>query len=114
MAIPYNSNYDITVPFSDVSATFNLATGVAQTYTVPGASTVNYSARFGYRLDSNVLVCLNGTATTPGAGTNNSTQYQELNPGIDGSQRYVKGGDVLSISTPDASAYLSISLRQLN
>lgn len=114
MAIKYNSNYDVTVPFSDVCETFNLATNAAQSFTVPGDVTSNYSCRFGYRFDSNVFVCVNGTATVPGAGTKNSTQYQELNPGIDGSQRYLKGGDVISIVTPDANAYVSLSIRQIN
>ena len=110
MAIPYNSNYDQTVPFSDTCAQVALAIGAELTYTVPGPATQNYSVRFGYNSTSNVYVRLNGTVATVPAGTATSTQYQELRPGSDGSKRYVKGGDVLHFITPDASAQVSIAL----
>ncbi len=113
MAILYNSNYDNTIPFSDVCAQFALAAATELTYTVPGDATAQYSARFGYNSTSNIFIRLNGTATTPGAGTVTTLQYEELRPGDDGSQRYVKGGDVIHVITPDTTAYLSISLRSL-
>lgn len=113
MAIPYNSNYDLTIPFSDVCVRFALATTTEQTYTIPGAATVQYSVRFSYTENSNVFVTLNATVATPAPGTQSTQQYGEFRPGSDGSQRYVKGGDVLHFITPDASAYMGISLRQL-
>jgi hypothetical protein len=114
MAILYNSNYDITVPFSDVCVQFNLATNVEDTFTVPGSATNNYSVRFGYTNNSNVFVCLNATPTIPGSSVVGTQQYNEFRPGDDGSQRFVKGGDVLHFITPDAAgAYMGISLRSL-
>lgn len=111
--VAYNSNYDLTIPFSDVCAQVALGVGVEQTYTVPGAATVSYSARFSYAQDANVYVRLNGVAAVPGAGSVASEQYNEFRPGADGSQRYVKGGDVLHFITSDATAFVGVSLRQL-
>ena len=113
MAVSYNSNFDITVPFSDASAQFHLQANVEETYTVPGAATVRYSARFGYASNSNVYVRLNATPTVPGAGTVTTQGASEFKPGFDGSQRYVIGGDVIHMITPDTTAYTGVSLRQL-
>lgn len=114
MAILYNSNYDETVPFSDVCVQVNLATNTSQSYTVPGTAIDKYSIRFGYTENSNVFVSSNVTGTVPTSGTSNTQQYTEFRPGSDGSQRYAKGGDVLHFITPDATgAYFGISLRQL-
>jgi hypothetical protein len=113
LAILYNSNFDITQPFSDVSVQMALATGTAQSYTVPGNAHDKFSVRFGLNHNSNVFIGNNVTAASPGAGDKTTTQFLELNPGHDGSQRYVKGGDVLSFVTPDTAAYVSISIRQL-
>jgi hypothetical protein len=113
MAIQYNSNFDLTIPFSDVCVQFSLATDTEQTYTVPGVATIRYAARFSYISTSNVFVRLNDTPAIPAAGTSGTEQYNEFRPGADGSQRYLKGGDVVYLITPDASAYVGISLRQL-
>jgi hypothetical protein len=113
MTIPYTSNYDVTIPFSDTSVQIALGVGVEQTYTVPGTAVDNYSARFAYISTSNVFVRLNTAPTTPGAGTVTTQPYSELRPGADGSQRNVKGGDVIHCITPDATAYVGISLRKL-
>jgi hypothetical protein len=102
----YNSNFDKTYPFTDTSVRFALATNVAQTYTVPGTNEQKYRAIFSYASNSNVIVGLNATATVPGAGTNQTTQTMEYKP----KARYVKGGDVISAITPDASAYCGVSL----
>lgn len=110
MAIPYNSNYDLTSPFSDVCAQVNLDVGVAETYTVPGTALNQYSMRLSYASNSNVFVCLNAAPTIPGAGTVGTQQYNEFKPGYDGSQRYVKGGDVVQFITPDTTAYVGIKL----
>lgn len=111
--VAYNSNYDLTIPFSDVVAQVALGAAVEQTYTVPGAATVNYSARFTYTENSNVFVRLNAIPTTPLPATVGTEQYSEFRPGSDGSQRYVKGGDVLHFLTSDTTAYVGLSLRQL-
>lgn len=111
MAILYNSNYDETIPFSDVSVQFALGVGVEQTYTVPGLDTQYYSARFSFNDTANVFVRLNGTPTTPSGGSVSTQQYNEYRPQT---QRYVKGGDVIHCITPDATAYVGLSLRALN
>ena len=113
MAIQYNSNFDTTIPFSDVNAQVALGVGVAQSFAVPGPATTNYSVKFSYTSASNVFVRLNVAPVTPPPATVTSLQYTEFRPGDDGSQRYVKGGDTLYFITPDATAYVGISLRQL-
>ncbi len=114
MAISYNSNYDLTIPFSDVSVQVALNANADETYTVPGPATAKYAARFAYTQDSNVFVCLNAAAVVPSAGTVATQQYNEFKPGFDGSQRYVQGGDVIHLKTPDTTAYVGISLRSLS
>lgn len=110
MAVPYNTNYDLTMPFSDVCAQVALAANVEQTFTIPGNDANKYSVRFSYISTSNVFVRLNGTPTIPGAGSVGTEQYNEFRAGADGSQRYVKGGDVLHFITPDANAYVGVRL----
>lgn len=110
MAIQYNSNYDETIPFSDVSGQVALAANTEKTYTVPGSDVVAYSVRFSYNYVSNVFVRINGTPTIPASGTVGTQQYNEYRPET---QRLVKGGDVIHFITPDATAYVGFSLRQL-
>lgn len=109
MAIPYNSNYDETIPFSDVCFQVALAATVEQTITVPGDPTTYYQALFSYTSTSNIFVRNNGAATTPPGGTTGTQQYNDFRP----LKRYVKGGDVLHLITPDATGYVGVSLRQL-
>ena len=113
MAIQYNSNFDVTIPFSDVCGQVALQANVEEVFTVPGTATTKYSARLSYISTSNVFVRLNGVPTVPAAGTVGTEQYNEFRPGDDGSQRYVQGGDVIHFITPDATAYVGVSLRQL-
>lgn len=113
MAVSYNSNYDLTVPFSDLSIQVHVQTGTPESFTVPGTATTRYSARFAYGPTSNVFVRLNTAAGVPSGGTVATEPYNELNPGHDRSQRYVNGGDVLHFATPDSNAYASVSFRQL-
>lgn len=105
----YNENFDGTIPFTDTSCRLTLATGVSQTYTVPGTSEVRYKAIFSYNDSANVIVGFNTTPTVPAAGTNQTTQNMEYRPDC----RYVKGGDELNFITPDGSAYCGVSLWQL-
>ncbi len=109
MTIKYNVNYIETMPFSDTCAQLNLATGVAQSWTIPGTSDQYFQAYFNYASDSNVFVCGNGTAAAPAGGTKTTQAYSEFKP----KKRYVRGGDVLSFVTPDTAAYVGVSLRQL-
>ena len=114
MTIPYTTNHDVTIPFSDSSAQMHLATGVEQTVVVPGTKVDKYSARFGYNLGSNVFVRLNGVAAVPVLGAGDTLTYCELNPGADGSQRNVQGEDELSFITEDAAgASVSVSFRKI-
>lgn len=115
MSALYNTNYDLTMPFVDDSAQLFLAATTDETYTVPGTPDNVYSVRFAYTENSNVFVGLNDTAVIPDGGTPVGTQvYAEFRPGCDGSQRYVRGGDVLHFITPDATAYVGIRLMKIN
>lgn len=112
MSVPYNTNYDLTMPFVDDSAQIALGVGVEQVYTVPGTGV--YSARFTYTSASNVFVGLGVTPTVPGAGSVGTQQYGEFRPGSDGSQRYVNGGQTVHFITPDATAYVGIRLMKVS
>ena len=109
MTIAYNSNYNETMPFSDTAVQVNCGSNVEQTFTVPGTTTQQYQAFFAYTENSNVFVCKNSTPVIPSIGTVGSQQYSEFRP----EKRYVRGGDVLHFITPDANAYIGVSLRQL-
>jgi hypothetical protein len=109
MAIQYNANYIETMPFSDVCVQFNLAAAVAQSYTVAGPSGAKYQAYFEYASNSNVFVRNNATAAAPVGNTHTSQPYSEFKP----RKRYVTAGDVLSLVTPDTTAFVGLSLRQI-
>lgn len=113
MSTPYFVNFDLTFPWSDDCAQINVASGTPQTYTVPGTAQQNYSVRFAYTEASNVFVTLNNAPSIPSSGSVGTQFYNEFRPGGDGSQRYVKGGDVIQFATPDMTAYIGISLRLL-
>lgn len=109
MTSVYNANYIETMPFSDTCAQIHLATNVAVSYTVPGATNVQYQAYFEYASNSNVFVRYNQSPTIPSSGTVAQEQYNEYKP----KKRYVRGGDVLYFITPDSAAYMGVSLRQI-
>lgn len=109
MAIPYNANYIETMPFSDVCAQFNLAASTPQSFTIPGPTGSQYQAYFEYASNSNVFVRNNATASAPGGGAQTSQPYNEFKP----KKRYVTAGDVLSLVTPDPTAFVGLSLRQI-
>jgi hypothetical protein len=109
MTIQYNANYIETMPFSDTAAQINCATGVEKTFTVPGTDVMQYQAYFEYASNSNVFVRLNASPTVPTSGTVGTQSYNEFKP----KKRYVRGGDVIHFITPDATAYIGVSLRQL-
>lgn len=109
MAIQWNSNFNETMPFSDVNAQVSLSTNNEQTWTVPGNSNTKYQALFSYTYNANVFVALNGAVTIPTVNSVGSEQYCEFRP----EKRYVNGGDVLHFKTSDAAQYVGVSLRQL-
>jgi hypothetical protein len=109
MTIAYNANYIETMPFSDTAIQVHCGANVEQTYTIPGTETMQYQAYFEYISTSNVFVCKNATPVVPAGGTVGTQAYNEFRP----KKRYVRGGDVLHFITPDASAYIGVSLRQL-
>lgn len=109
MTVAYNSNYHETMPFSDTVAQVNAGANVEQTYTVPGITGSVYQAYFTYTDTANVYVCLNATPVQPSLGTVGTQQYNEFRP----VKRYVRAGDVLHFITPDTSARIGVSLRQL-
>ena len=109
MTIQYNANYLETMPFSDTAIQVACLVGVEETFTVPGTDTQQYQAYFEYASNSNVFVCKNATPTIPAGGTVGTQAYNEFKP----KKRYVRGGDVLHFITPDASAYIGVSFRQL-
>lgn len=109
MSIRYTSSFDQTIAFSDTDAQFTLTANAAQSYTVPGAATQKVNMLFGMSSNANVFVGYNVAATVPGAGTHTTTQGIEfMTPD---SKRYAVGGDVISLITPDATAYVGISVR---
>jgi hypothetical protein len=109
MTTKYNENYHDTIPFSDTDYQVGLSVSSEQTITVPGPSTMQYQALFSFNSSANVYVCLNATPTVSAPGSVGSQPYNEFRP----KKRYVRGGDVIHIITPDATAYCGVSLRQL-
>lgn len=109
MTIAYNANYIETMPFSDTCAQVHCGANVEQTFTVPGAPELKFQAYFEYTQGSNVFVRRNATPTIPTSGSVGTQQYNEFKP----KKRYVSGGDVIHFITPDTSAYIGVSLRQI-
>ena len=109
MTIAWNSNYGETMPFSDTCIQLTLAADTEQTWTIPGNPTQQYSALFEYASNSNVFVCNNATPVIPISGASGTQMYNEYKP----HKRYVKGGDVLHVISPDTITYMGISLRQI-
>lgn len=106
----FASGFLNALPFSDLGSKFNLAANVALSFTVPGTNAITYRAEFSYNQNSNVWISLNGTATSPIAGTQSSSYMEEFRPSV----RFVRGGDVLSLVSGDAAgAQVGISLLQL-
>jgi len=109
MAIKYSNNYNGTMPFSDVCAQVNCSANTEETFTVPGTSANQYQAVFSYNSTANVFIRKNGTPTIPSGGTVGTEQYNEFRPSL----RFVNGGDVIHFISPDATAYIGVSLFSL-
>ena len=106
MAAPFHQSFGLAINFSDTCEQIALATGVAQSYTVPGTGNQKFRLEFSYISTSNVWVGYNVTAATPAAGTKTALTALEFRPDV----RYAIGGDVISLITPDAAAYVGISV----
>ncbi len=109
MAVPYVSSYDLTLPFSDVCEQFSLVSDTELSYTIPGTKMNKYSMEIHMTSISNIFVGYNVTASYPATGTQTAIGKLEFRP----PKRYVIGGDVINLITPDTSAYVGISLRAI-
>lgn len=104
----FRSNFDGTHPVSDTCAQFSLSQNVQQSYTVPGENNTTYRVKATFASNSNVFVGLNVTATSPGSGTNTTTNYLMFKPD---EPFYARGGDTINLITPDsAGSYAGLSL----
>ena len=109
MVTKYVTSYGGTIPFTEVCAQTQLSVNNVQTYTVPGTNADGYIATFRIRSDVDVYVGYNATPTLPSANSVTTQSSVELiNPG---NQYYVRGATVLSFLTPEATAYVTVSLR---
>ena len=109
MALPYTSSYDETIGFSDTDAQLFLTSGANLGYILPLTANISYTILFSYNDTANVFVGYNATPTIPGSGVITTLQRVEYRP----KKRYARGGDVLTFSTPDATVYMGISVRQI-
>lgn len=89
--------------FSDNLYNTTLATGVAQTLTIPSESEY-YLAIFSYEPGGVLWMSRNGTAAVPGGSF--AAVVSELNP----TARLVKAADVLSFITSDTTLMVGVSL----
>lgn len=111
MAIRYSSSFDKTIPFSDTDFQLSLTANVVQTITIPGSNTHKYTILFGTSSNANIFAGYNVAATVPAANTTTTTQGIEfITPDC---ARYVIGGDTVSFITPDATAFLGVSVRSI-
>lgn len=111
MAIKYTSSYDQTIAFSDTCRQFTLTANNAISFTVPGNANQKFNLLFGLASDINLFVGYNVAAAIPAPNTMTTTQGIEfITPD---SKRYVKGGDVISLISPDATAYVGVSIRSI-
>lgn len=88
----FNTQFDVTEPFTNQSVQFGLTANVQLAYTVPGTSMVTYTASFKFPYDANVWVGFNKDASTPTENVSNSVPEMAMNP----KEKLVRGGDVLN------------------
>ena len=111
MALPYTSSFDKTIGFTETSYPFHLTATVVTTITLPGTGINKYVLTFGNTTTSNIFVGYNETPAIPGGDT--ATLQARVEFVVPGEQRYAIGGDVISLITPDAAAYGSVSVRSI-
>lgn len=111
MALQYTSSFDKTIGFTDVEAQFALTTGTTLAWTVPGDQSQRYVLTFGTSSNSNIFMGYNVTPAIPAANTvTEDARVEFITPDC---QRYARGGDVITFITPDATAYLGVSVRSI-
>jgi len=93
MSTTYNSNFNGTMPFTDQSITFALTQTVVESFTIPGPSTVSYTAIFHFPIISPVWVGLNVVPHDPVTGSPEIQPFVSLRP----EKKYVRGGDVINL-----------------
>src|SRR5690606_14314133 len=109
MTMPYHSNYDGTIPFSDTCAQFHLTNNVTVLWTIPGSSLVTYQARFSFSSTSHVFVRRGAQPALPAANSMTAVPYSHFKPDL----LVVHGGEILEFISPDANAYFGASLMVL-
>lgn len=111
MALRYTSSFNNTLGFSDADEQLHLTTGTVTSFTVPGTSTDMVILTFGCSSNSNIFVGYNETPAIPADDT--ATAFARVEFVTPDMQRYAIGGDVMSFITPDADAYLGVSIRSI-
>ena len=94
----YNS---FGLPFSEYMYNTTLASGVAQTLTVP-SDYPKWIVVFGYEVGATVWVAHNATAAIP------SVAFAKIVSEVAPVARSVKAGDTLSFITPDTNAQVGV------
>ena len=111
MALRYSSSFDKTIGFTETSYPFHLTASTVTSITLPGNNTHKYVLTFGITTTNNVFVGYNETPAIPAANTAPLTARVEFV--VAGEQRFAIGGDVISLISPDATVYGSISVRSI-
>jgi hypothetical protein len=111
VALKYTSSFDKTIGYTDVEAQMSLTVGVAIAYTLPGTEDQKFVLTFGTSSNANIFMGYNVTPAVPAANT--LTQVARVEFITPDCQRYARGGDVITVITPDATAYLGISVRSI-
>jgi hypothetical protein len=111
MALPYTSSFDETIKISDTCFQLHITTGVVTTITVPGTSNQKFNLLFGLSSNANVFVGQNATPAIPATDTaTNDENVEFVTPDM---KRFAIGGDEFSFISPDADAYIGVSIRQI-
>jgi len=113
-SMPRGALNDFSCLTPDIVFTTTLASGVEQNFTVPGGNSVgasatalsNWVAVFTPQDGKNIWYSIAGTAALP-TGAFAQTKSEMIRVGMG---RHLRETQVISVITPDASAYISIAL----
>lgn len=106
----YSGDRKQVLSFSDMCVVVYLDEDDTQTFTIPGDSSTQYIMTANLNTDQRIFIGCN--AYDNGSIGDFSLEFQlEFKPYTD---RYVKGGDILSFITPDTTAVFGVSLRTLS